>query len=81
MIEQIKPMSTPLAFYFKLSVQLSLSTDAEQEYMLQVPYSNAMSSLMYAMICTRPNINISHAVGIVSWFMHNPGKRYWQVVK
>ena len=79
MIEQIKPVNTLLASYFKLSTQLSPSTDVEQEYMLQVPYSNAMSSLMYAMVCTSPNI--SDAVGRVSWFMHNPGKRYWQVVK
>ncbi|KAH9790306.1 Integrase catalytic domain-containing protein [Citrus sinensis] len=47
--------------------------------MLQVPYSNAVGSLMYAMVCTRPDI--SHAVGIVSRYMHNPGKGHWQAVK
>ncbi|KAH9698452.1 Integrase catalytic domain-containing protein [Citrus sinensis] len=63
----------------KLSAQLSPSTDAEREYMLQVPHSNAVGSLMYAMVCTRPDI--SHAVGIVSRYMHNPGKGLWQAVK
>ena len=38
MTEQKKPVSTLLASHFKLSAQLSPSTDAEQEYMLQVPY-------------------------------------------
>ncbi|KAH9684938.1 Integrase catalytic domain-containing protein [Citrus sinensis] len=62
MTEQTKPVSTPLASYFKLSTQLSASTDVEREYMLQVPYSNAVGSLMYAMVCTRPDI--SHAISI-----------------
>ena len=34
---------------------------------------------MYAMVCARPDI--SHAAGIVSRDMHNPGKRHWQAVK
>ena len=34
---------------------------------------------MYAMVCTRPDI--SHAVGTVSRYMHNPGKEHWQAVK
>ncbi|KAG8480687.1 hypothetical protein CXB51_025275 [Gossypium anomalum] len=76
---QTKHVSTPLASHFKLSAQLSLSTNMEQEYMLQVPYSNAVGSLMYAMVCTRPGI--SQAVSIVSRYMHNPGKGHWQAVK
>ena len=75
MIEQKKPVSTPLASHFKFFAQLSPSTDAEREYMLQVPYSNAVGSLMYAMVCTRPDI--SHVVGIVSRYMHNPSKGHW----
>ena len=74
MTKQIKPVSITLAPHFKLFAQLSPSTNAEREYMLQVPYSNAVGSLMYAMVCTRPNI--SHAVGMVSWNVHNPGKRH-----
>ena len=30
----------------------------------KVPYASAIGSLMYAMVCTRPDI--SHAVGVVS---------------
>ena len=79
MNEQTKPVSTPLASHFKLSAQLSPSTNTEREYMLQVPYSNAVGSLMYSMVCTRPDI--SQAVSIVSRYMHNPGKGHWQAVK
>ena len=34
----------------------------------------AVSSLMYAMVCMRPNI--AHAVGVVSFFLSNPGKEH-----
>lgn len=47
--------------------------------MAQVPYANAVGALMYAMVCTRPDI--SHAVSMVSRYMHDPGKDHWQAVK
>ncbi|CAA0828942.1 Uncharacterized mitochondrial protein AtMg00810 [Striga hermonthica] len=47
--------------------------------MAGVPYSSAVGSLMYAMVCTRPDI--AHAVGIVSRCLSNPGKDHWKVVK
>ena len=72
-------MSTPLAPHFKLSASLSLKSVAKQEYMSKVPYAKAVGSLMYAMVCTRPDI--SQAVGIVSRYMHDPGKEHWQAVK
>ena len=34
---------------------------------------------MYAMVSTRPDI--SHAVGVVSSFMANPGEEHWRAVK
>ncbi|KAG8504212.1 hypothetical protein CXB51_002567 [Gossypium anomalum] len=46
---KIKPVSIPLTSHFKLFAQLSPSTNTEREYMLQVPYSNAVGSLMYVM--------------------------------
>ncbi|KAH9723173.1 Integrase catalytic domain-containing protein [Citrus sinensis] len=58
---------------------ISNPKNAEREYMLQVPYSNAVGSLMYAMVCTRPDI--SHAVGIMSKYMHNHGKGHWQAMQ
>ena len=79
MSEKTKPVSTPLAPHFKLSALQCPKTEEEREYMSKVPYSNAVGSLMYAMVCTRPDI--SHAVGIVSRYMHNPRKEHWQVVK
>nr|KYP74579.1 Retrovirus-related Pol polyprotein from transposon TNT 1-94 [Cajanus cajan] len=47
--------------------------------MTKVPYASAVGSLMYAMVCTRPDI--AHVVGVVSRFMSNPGRKYWEAVK
>ena len=79
MNEDSKPVSTPLASHLKLSSLLSLKTDEERAYMAKVPYANAVGSLMYAMVCTRPDI--SQAVSVVSRFMHDPGRGHWQAVK
>ena len=47
--------------------------------MSHVPYVNVVGNLMYAMVSTRPEI--SHAVGVVSRFMANPGEEHWRAVK
>ncbi|KAG8498774.1 hypothetical protein CXB51_005214 [Gossypium anomalum] len=52
-----KPISTPLAAHFRLSSALSLQSDDEIEYMSHVPYSSAVGSLMYAMVCSRPDLS------------------------
>ena len=79
MSEKTNPVSTPLSPNFKLSASQCPKTEEEHELMSKVPYSNAVGSLMYAMVCTRPDI--SHEVGIVSRYMHNPGKEHWKAVK
>ena len=43
---------------------MSLTTVEEHEYMTHVPYASVVGSLMYAMVCTRPDL--SQAVSIVS---------------
>ncbi|XP_075095304.1 secreted RxLR effector protein 161-like [Nicotiana tabacum] len=44
-----------------------------------VPYASAVWSLMYAMLCTRPDIYF--AVDVVSRFQSNPGREHWTSVK
>ena len=47
--------------------------------MSKVPYSSTIDDLMYAMVCTRPDI--SHVVGVVRRYMNNPSKEHWMAVK
>ena len=53
-------------------------TQEEEEDMSHVPYASAVGSLMYAMVCTRPDI--AHAVGVLSKYMSKPGKDHWTAV-
>ena len=69
-----KPVSTLLACHFKLSSQQCPTSEKEKAEMKKIPYASAVGSLMYAMVCTRPDI--AHAVGVVSRFLSNPGKEH-----
>ena len=77
-MQNTKPFSTPLAAHFKLSSTLSPKTDDERDYMSRVPYSSAVGSLIYAMVCSRTDL--SYAISAVSRYMKNPGKEHWKEV-
>jgi hypothetical protein len=47
--------------------------------MSRILYANAVGSLMYVMVSTRPYI--SHAFGFVNRYMENLGKEHWATVK
>jgi hypothetical protein len=74
-----KPVSTLIAPYFKLSTKQCASTIQYIEYMAKVSYSSAVGSLMYAMVCSRPDL--SYAMSLVSRYMSNPGKEHWMAVQ
>ena len=78
-MDKAKPMSTPLGSHFRLSKDQPSKIDQEIEHMNKVPYASAIGSLMYAIVCTRPDI--AHAMRVVSRYMSYPGKTYWEVVK
>ena len=52
---------------------------AEIERMRGIPYASAVESLMYAMLCTMPDI--CFAIGMVSRYQSDPGEEHWIVVK
>lgn len=78
-MSKAKSVTTPLGAHFKLTRQMSPSSEKEADEMANVPYASAVGSLMYAMVCTRPDL--AHAISVVSRFMANPGKEHWQAVK
>ncbi|KAH9801106.1 hypothetical protein KPL71_000900 [Citrus sinensis] len=78
-MQDCKSISTPLPVNFKLSSSMCPSNEAERKEMSRVPYASAVGSLMFAMMCTRPDI--AQAVGAVSRYMANPGGEHWIAVK
>ena len=54
-------------------------TNEERKHIESVLYTLVVGSLMYAIVCTRPDI--VHAVGVVSRYMENLDKRHWEALK
>eukprot|EP00253_Pinus_taeda_P031431 PITA_31431 len=63
----------------KLFVEKCPKAQEEEADMFRVPYASAVDSLMYVMVCTRPDI--AHAMGVLSRFMSKLGKEHWTTVK
>lgn len=47
--------------------------------MVKVSYASAVGTLIYALVCTRPDL--AYVVSLVSRFISNPGKDHWQAIK
>ena len=69
----------PFRHGITLSKDQCPKTPDEIEKMKEVPYASAVGSLMYAMLCTRPDI--CFVVGMVSRYRSNPGREHWTAVK
>lgn len=67
-----KGVWTPLPAHLKLSAAQCPTDAVEKGKMSCVPYEQAVGSLMYLMVCTRPDIAL--AMGKLSRYMSNPGK-------
>ncbi|RVW22487.1 Retrovirus-related Pol polyprotein from transposon TNT 1-94 [Vitis vinifera] len=65
--------------HFKLSSRHNPSIYKEKKDMRRVTYASIVGSLMYVMVCTRPDI--AYAIGVVSHFVSNPGRLHWEAVK
>ncbi|KAJ4712638.1 Retrovirus-related Pol polyprotein from transposon TNT 1-94 [Melia azedarach] len=74
-----KPIDTLSAANAHLSIAFAPKSVEEKEYMSRVPYASVVGSLMYAMVCSRPDL--AQSVSVVSRFMGEPGKEHWQAVK
>ena len=44
-----------------------------------IPYASDIGSIMYAMLCTRPDV--SYALSVTSRYQSNPGIGHWVAVK
>ena len=76
-IQNSKPVTTPLAAHFRVSFSLCPQSEKEVDYVSKVPYSSAVGSLMYVMVCSR--LDLAYAVSVVSRYMEKPRKEHWKV--
>ena len=78
-MDRAKPAALPLVGHIELSKTMLPKTDVEAEEMTRVPYASGVGSLMYAMVCCRPDLG--YVVSQVSRFMANPGREHWKTLK
>eukprot|EP00253_Pinus_taeda_P007769 PITA_07769 len=78
-MQDSKPVKVPIPVGVRLSAEQCPKTQEEEEDMSRVPYASAVGSLMYAMVCTRPDI--AHAVGVLTRLMSKPWKEHWTAVQ
>src|SRR3954471_21486219 len=63
----------------KSSVTQCPTTAKEKEEMSSKSYASAIGSLMYAMLCTRPDLAL--AISMINCYQSNPGMAHWTAVK
>ena len=63
----------------KLNLNLCPNNDLEREQMKDIPYISDVGSLMYAQVCTRPDI--SFVVGMLGRYQSNSGLDHWRAAK
>ena len=78
-MQDSKKGSLPMPQGTVLSSSQSPSTKVELEKMNGIPYASAIGSIMYAMLCTRPDV--SYALSMTSRYQQNPGESHWMAVK
>ena len=78
-MDQSKKGYLPMSHGIYLSKDMCPKTDVEVHNMQNVPYASVVGSIMYAMMCTRPDV--SYALSITSKFQANPRKSHWKAVK
>ncbi|KAI5316435.1 hypothetical protein L3X38_036142 [Prunus dulcis] len=59
----------------KLSSEQSPKTEQEKLEMQDKPYASLVGSLMYAQVCTRPDLAFS--ISVLGRFQSNPGQAHW----
>ena len=69
-MQNSKKGNLPFRHGIHLSKEQSPKTPQQVEEIRHIPYASAVGSLMYAILCTRPDI--CYAVGVVSRFQSNP---------
>ena len=77
--DDLKPSSIPIDPSAPLSKSQSPSKIEDINKMKNVPYREAVGSLMYAAMGTRPDI--AFATSTVAQFSDNPGWAHWEAVK
>ena len=74
-----KPVTMPMEPGAILTKDRSPSTTSQTDEMQRVPYAEAIGSILWPAMISRPDITF--AVGILAQFIQNPAEVYWEALK
>ena len=63
----------------QISKEQSPKTPEDKVLMERIPYASMIGSIIYAMICTRPDV--AYALSVTSRFQAGLGEKHWEAVK
>ncbi|KAJ9544263.1 hypothetical protein OSB04_023970 [Centaurea solstitialis] len=78
-MDESKKEFIPMQHGIVLSKTQCPVSSQDQDKMKSIPYASAIGSIMYAMLCTRPDI--AYSVSVTSRYQQNPGEPHWVDVK
>ena len=78
-MKDCSPSVAPIVKGDRFHLNQCPKNDFEREQMSNIPYASAVGSLMYAQVCTRPDI--AFAVGMLGRYQSNPGMDHWRAAK
>ena len=78
-MKNCSPSPAPMVKGDRSSLDQCPRNNLKWEKMRDTPYASAIGSLMYAHVCTRPNI--AYVVGVLGRYQSNPRVDHWKVSK
>ncbi|KAJ9561641.1 hypothetical protein OSB04_006801 [Centaurea solstitialis] len=78
-MDESKKGFIPMQHGIVLSKAQCPKSSQDKDRMKSIPYASAIGSIMYAMLCTRPDVAYSESV--TSRYQQNPGEAHWVAVK
>ena len=78
-MKNCSPSVAPILKGDRFDLNQCPKNDFEREHIKNIPYASAVGSLMYAQVCTRPDI--AFAFGVLRRYQSNPGLNHWRDAK
>ena len=84
MVERFSPTNakrvlTPMEPNVQFSIDQCPSTPNQLARMKGVPYSEAVGSVLWPVVVSRPDV--AYAIGVLAQFIQNPGLAHWEALK
>ena len=78
-MKNFKRCLIPMRHGITLFRSMVLKTPEDRSCMNKIPYASAIGSIMYVILCTRPDI--AHALSVTSRYQTDPSLEHWKAVK